>query len=96
MQAQLQEVVEDFEAAPAFVPTGDQPPAELIGEFERLQEEQIACAHEADGLPLGRLKVGSPFESRIKYNLFSVLTILPRHQHRHLWQAEQAWKSLQG
>ncbi len=29
------------------------------------------------------------------YNLFACLTILPRHQHRHLWQAEQAWQALQ-
>lgn len=81
---------------PPFVPAGDQPPAELIREFERLQEEQVACVRKADGLPLGRLRIGSPFDPRVKYNLFSALTILPRHQHRHLWQAEQAWMSLQG
>jgi hypothetical protein len=35
------------------------------------------------------VKIGSPFNTRVKYNVFSALSVLPRHQHRHLWQAEQ-------
>jgi hypothetical protein len=27
----------------------------------------------------------------VRYNLYSCFTILPRHQHRHLWQAERVW-----
>jgi DinB superfamily len=77
-----------------FIPQGTGAPLELINEFDRLAKEQIACVREADGLPLGRIKVTSPFNARLKYNLFACLTILPRHQHRHLWQAEQAWRAL--
>jgi hypothetical protein len=36
--------------------------------------------------------VQSPFNEKVKYNLYSCLTILPPHQHRHLWQAEQIWR----
>jgi hypothetical protein len=72
-----------------FVPTGTDAPSRLIAEFDRLQEQQVACVREADGLPLGRIKIISPFDVRVKYNLYACLTILPRHQHRHLWQAEQ-------
>ena len=61
-------------------------------EFERLQTEQLALAREADGLPIHRVKIASPFNTRFYYNLFSALSILPRHQHRHLWQAEQVLK----
>jgi hypothetical protein len=50
--------------------------------------------HEAEGLPLHRVKIVSPFNARVRYNLFSALSILPRHQHRHLWQAELAGRSL--
>jgi DinB superfamily len=78
----------------AFIPHGSEPPSKLIDEFERLGKEQIECVREADGLPLGRIKIASPFNPRVKYNLFACLTILPRHQHRHLWQAEQAWRVL--
>jgi hypothetical protein len=63
-------------AAP-FVPHGTDAPGRLIEGFDRLQAEQIACVREADGLPLGRVTITSPFDARIKYNLFSCLTILP-------------------
>ncbi len=32
--------------------------------------------------------------ARLRYNTYACLTILPRHDHRHLWQAEQAWAAL--
>jgi hypothetical protein len=72
-----------------FVPGSGQPPAELVAEFDRLQQEQIALVRDADGLPLHRIRVVSPFNARVRYNAFSCLSILPPHQHRHLWQAEQ-------
>ena len=75
----------------AFVPTCSHSPRELISEFDRLQAQQIDCVRNADRLPIGLIRITSPFDARVKYNLYSCLTILPRHQHRHLWQAEQAW-----
>lgn len=75
---------------PAFVPTGERAPDELVAEFERLQDQQIACVRESDGLAVHRIRITSPFDRRVRYNLFSALSILARHQHRHLWQAERA------
>jgi len=75
----------------AFVPSGVLPRDHLLAEFDRLQEAQIAFAREADGLPLDRVKVPSPFAPRAHYNLYSCFVILPRHQQRHLEQAEQVW-----
>ena len=72
-----------------FEPRAAQPVADIVAEFDRWQREQIALVREADGLPLGRLWIVSPFDARIRYNAYACLTILPRHQHRHLWQAEQ-------
>jgi len=62
--------------------------AEIRATFESLQAEQIAILQAADGLPLQKVRINSPFDPRVRYNLFSALTILLRHQHRHLWQAE--------
>lgn len=76
--------------ASPFVPQASRPLEELVVEFDRLQEEQLAWVKDADGLPAGRLWTPSPFNPRVKYNLYSCLSILPRHQERHLWQAEQA------
>lgn len=80
---------------PAFVPEAT-PPAEcLMAEFERLQAAVVACVRAADGLPIDRVKLESPFDARVKYNLYSVLTLVPRHQHRHLLQAQRAARAVE-
>jgi hypothetical protein len=76
--------------APAFIPTATAPLAELVAEFDRLQDEQMALVRQADGLPIDRVRLASPFNARVKYTMYGALTILPTHQHRHLLQAEQA------
>jgi hypothetical protein len=78
-----------------FIPSGSTPASELVVEFDRLQGEQLRCAEASAGLPLARVWITSPFDSRLRYNIYACLTILPRHQHRHLWQAEQVWAQLQ-
>jgi hypothetical protein len=80
-------------AAP-FEPGPDLPREAIMAEFARRQREQVAMVAEADGLPLGRLWIISPFDPRIRYNAYACLTILPSHQHRHLWQAEQVRAAL--
>jgi DinB superfamily len=75
--------------AARFVPQGVAPARALVAEFERWQRDLIACVHEAEGRDLSGPRIRSPFDPRISYNVYSALTILPRHQHRHLWQAEQ-------
>lgn len=72
-----------------FVPVATESAGELVAEFDRLQAELISFTEAADGLPLQKVRVKSPFDERASYNLFSALSILPRHQHRHLWQAER-------
>ena len=73
----------------SFVPQAARAPAELVDEFERLQAAQVGLTREADGLPITHVTIASPFDTRVKYNVFSALSVLPRHQHRHLWQAER-------
>ena len=76
--------------APSFVPEANRPVGETITLFRRLQDEQIACVRDSDGLPIDRVRIASPFNERIRYSVYSALTILAVHQLRHLWQAEQA------
>jgi hypothetical protein len=77
-----------------FIPSGAEPRDHAVEAFDRLQAEQMRAVHDADGLPLGRVRIISPFDSRIRYNLYSCFTILPAHQERHLWQAEQVLEGL--
>lgn len=75
----------------AFVPQAGTDAGHLVEEFERLQDAQLAALRMADGLPIGRVRVASPFNPRVRYNLFACFGILARHQHRHLWQAARVW-----
>lgn len=75
---------------PAWVPSGELPPDVLVAQFEQWQAEQVALVRESDGLPIHAMKITSPVDARARYSVFSALSILARHQHRHLWQAEQA------
>jgi len=77
----------------SFEPSGHLVLEDVVGEFDDLQDRQIALARAADGLPLERVRIRSPFAPNVAYNLWSCLVILPRHQHRHLQQAEDAWRA---
>jgi hypothetical protein len=77
-----------------FLPEVPTDVAALVAEFDRLQHEQLGCLRDADGLPIDRVRVVSAFNPRVSYNLYSAFAILARHQHRHLWQAEQVRAAL--
>ena len=73
---------------PDFVPANALERDQVVSEFESLQDEQIALTRDADGRPLEKIRITSPFDARVRYNAYSCLWLLPRHQHRHLEQAE--------
>lgn len=75
---------------PNFVPGSSPERADAIAEFDRLQADLIDITRQADGYPLGKMKIVSPFGERIRYNFYSALRLLPRHQERHIDQAEEA------
>lgn len=75
---------------PVFVPSGDESLESVMADFTRLQSEVIACVRRADGLPIDRVALRSPFDGRVRCNLYAALTLIPRHQHRHALQAERA------
>lgn len=77
--------------AAAFVPSAAADRETLIDEFDALQEEQAALARTADGLPIDRVRIVSPF-GPLRYDAFSALVVLPRHQVRHVEQAEDVWR----
>ena len=68
--------------------------ADAFGEFASLQSKLSELLNAARGLDLGKVKIISPFDKRVKYNVFSAFRILVAHQRRHLWQAEQAVAAL--
>lgn len=79
-----------------FVPAATAPAEVLVADFERHQDALMALLRAADGHPLHRVRITSPFNARVRYNLYSAFALLARHQHRHLWQAEQVWAHHRG
>ena len=73
-----------------FVPRSARAKAEAFGEFAALQSKLVDAMHAAEGLDMRKIKIASPFDRRVKYNLYSAFRILIAHQRRHLWQAERA------
>jgi hypothetical protein len=76
-------------AAP-FVPKAVRAKAEAFGEFSALQDKLLEILRAARGFDLRRIKIVSPFDKRVKYNLYSAFRIVAAHERRHLWQAEKA------
>lgn len=76
---------------PPFVPTGNLPKQQLVAEFKRIQLDLIAMAKESDGLAIDKVKIISPFGEKIHYSVYSAFIILPRHEERHIQQAELVW-----
>jgi len=61
----------------------------VLADYLRLQGALADRVRGADGLDLSELTITSPFDQRLTYHLYSCFRVLPAHQRRHLWQAEQ-------
>jgi len=66
--------------------------AKILADFEASQKVLNDYIAKTDGLALGQVIITSPFNARMKYNLYSCFNILASHQRRHYVQAEQALK----
>jgi len=79
------------QTAPSFVPATSPPAADAVATFERLQAAILQLLAAADGLPIDKVIMTSPFNARMRYNIYAGFSAIPRHQHRHLQQAERVW-----
>ena len=77
-----------------FVPRSVRAKADAFGEFASLQSKLTEVINAARGVDLRRVKIVSPFDKRVRYNVYSAFRIVVAHQRRHLWQAEQAVATL--
>jgi DinB superfamily len=74
----------------SFVPPSREPRSAVLAEFDTLQDQMIRFVGDADGVDLVSLHIVSPFDSRLRYNAYSALRLIPAHQRQHLAQAERA------
>ena len=74
---------------PAFIPVTADAMPDTLERFDYLQQEVQVRIDRSAGLALDRLRLVSPFDARVKYNLYAAFCLIATHQRRHLWQAEQ-------
>jgi DinB superfamily len=79
---------------PRFVPTEQESKAVVLSDFDRLQEQIIGLLPDANELDLSSIRVVSPFNEKMKYNLYSAFCVIAAHQRRHFWQIEQLSKEV--
>ena len=72
----------------AFVPARNKARDAVVSEFDALQNQLIGHLGDAAELDLTKLRIASPFDPHLKYNLYSCLRLIPAHQRQHLTQAE--------
>ena len=80
--------------AASFVPQRIEAMAHVLEQFDYLQGELLVRLDRAAGLALEKLKIASPFNARMKYNLYSTFLLISVHQRHHLWQAEQVKRAI--
>jgi hypothetical protein len=67
---------------------------DVLAEFLESQNTVVEAIRRCNGLDLNRMKITSPVDARLSYNAYAALKLLPAHQRRHLWQAQQIVKHL--
>jgi hypothetical protein len=67
---------------------------DVLAEFLVSQDIALAALRRCNGLDLNQMKIVSPVDERMSYNAYAALKLLPAHQRRHLWQAQQIVKLL--
>lgn len=77
-----------------LVPKAVRAKADAFGEFAGLQNKLSEVLTSARDVDVSRVKIVSPFDKRVRYNVYSAFRIVVAHQRRHLWQAEQAVAAL--
>jgi len=75
---------------PPFEPGTVSDPLTLTERFIETNARFEALVDRATGLATDTVKVASPFNAKITYNLYAALRIVLVHARRHLWQAKAA------
>ena len=79
-----------FKTVPPFIPTSAGTTEQLLAEFSETQARLVEQLNRAAGYDLHRVKVTSPFNNNVRYNVYSTFRVITSHQRRHLYQAEMA------
>lgn len=77
-----------------FVPKAVRARAEALSEFMKHQKTLLDLLRQVRDAEASNVKIVSPFDQRIRYNVYSAFRIIAAHERRHLWQAEKALRDV--
>jgi hypothetical protein len=77
-----------------FEPVSVSDPMTLAARLQQANARLEQLVTRATGLDTSQAKVVSPFNEKLKYNLYAALRITLAHLRRHLWQAREAKASI--
>lgn len=72
-----------------FVPAAARSADVDLGHLVARHEAWRARMRRAKGHPLDAIHIASPFMRHVHYSLYTTFCLVPTHERRHLWQAEQ-------
>jgi hypothetical protein len=81
---------------PPFQPVDTGPAEQVLPAFLASQDRILAIINDAKDLPLDRIKMTSPFNTYLRYSLWSSFVITTAHERRHLWQADGVRQAILG
>ena len=68
----------------------------VLPDFLAGQQKLFAAMDLWSGRALNKVIITSPFNKRLRYNIFSLFNILAAHQRHHLWQAQRVKNQIKG
>lgn len=80
---------------PSLEPRLDNP-RRVLPDFLASQQELLTAMQLWSGRALDKVFITSPFNKRLRYNIYSLLNVVAAHQRRHLWQAQRVNDALRG
>jgi hypothetical protein len=79
-----------FPAPRNFQPVSVGTTETILPAFMERQRRILQAIGEAPGLAVDKIKITSPFDSRVRYSIWSSFCLTASHERRHLLQAERA------
>jgi DinB superfamily len=68
----------------------------VLPDFLASQQQLFEAMKPWSGRALDKALITSPFNKRLRYNIYSLFNVVAAHQRHHLWQAQRVRDQIQG
>jgi hypothetical protein len=66
----------------------------VLPDFLASQQRLLAAMEPWSGRALDKVSITSPFNKRLRYNIYSLFNVVAAHQRHHLWQAQRVKEAI--